>query len=261
MKDQWSFKVSLVLLPVDDFTGNIIKSPDIHISVPQAGRAIVKPDGFWIFPQLREPTVSVTLYGNHYQRQAVTIDVFPLSRKHPAEIIRILPSRACPFPPATVYMEGNIPEGATLYAAAGSAKNALRLSLDGQTGDQSVAIFRENKKNLDGKTYLLITSKTENGTYETDWVTFTSTTDSENGIFQIKTPLNHAHPKKTSVLYPAVTYPADTMGTAYFIALAADGTKKPIPLYCRLLTGRQSKESVFSVSTGETLQQNFMEDQ
>lgn len=254
MRDHWSSDVPLVLLAVDDFTGKIIRSPDIRIVVPGAGRPIIKPDGFWVFPDLRKPFVQATLYGERYQRQTFPVDVAALPKHHPVQIIRVLPSRAYPFPPDTVWLEGEIPEDATLFAAAEGARGTVRLRRDCRAGDELITVFQETRKNLSGRTYLLTAAE------EKDWITLTAPAESENGIYRLKTPLAHSYGKINALLSPAVTYASDAMGTHFLIAFAADGTKTRISLHCRLTAGSRREEAVFSVRAGETLRHNFMED-
>ncbi len=260
MKDQWTQNVPLVLLPVDDFTGNVIKSPDIHISIPGAARPVIKPDGFWVFPKLHTAFVHATLQGERYQRQTILVDVSALPESNPVQTIRVLPSRAHPFPSGTAYLEGEMPQGATLLAAAAGTKNTLRLRLDCNAGDPILTVFQETRKNLSGRTYLLTAAGSDKDTARKDWVTLTAPADFENAAYHLEKPPAHSYRKMNAVLSPAVTYQADTIGTHYFIALTADGAETSFPVYCRLTAGGWQREAVFPVKAGETVYQNFKED-
>ena len=88
-------KVSLVLLPIDDFTDRIITGSQLRMYTLEGNRpAIRKNDGYHVFCDLQGEEADICIDGPLYQRQTLTL---PINR----ETLDIYQVRMVPGPSTT----------------------------------------------------------------------------------------------------------------------------------------------------------------
>lgn len=247
--------IPLVILPLDEFTGKVIKSPDFRVLVEGAGRPFIKPEGYRIFMGELNKEVSVALWGRGYQEMKIKVSLAALKHKNPVVKIYVKPGRDYLFPAGTVYMTGKLPEHSVLLAAGMSCPGAGKLRLDCKEGDDTLAVYQKTPKDIDGMTYLLADRRGETG--KEDWAELLAATDFEGGVYLLKEPLCYNHPRARTGLFPAVRHVSDLQGEAYFIAIPAEEGLEKISVHCCLERDGYRQTYTFGIKAGETLYQDF----
>ena len=254
MGDEIHRHVSLVILPIDEFTGKRILSPDFLVRVQGAACPIIKQDGYRVFVgEFATQEIIVMLEGRFYRKKRITVDLSGIEESSPVVAVPVLPDRDYAFPSGTFFMEGRLPEGALLWAAGCSAWGMYRLSRDCEVGDMTLSVFRGGEEKSAGRGFLL----TEREGEGREWVEFDVSDDFMQSIYRLKRPVRHPHGRVGTNLYPLLCYEADAMGTEYFIAFPGEKDVTEISVRCRLLADNGTKEYEFFLKTGEIFYWDF----
>lgn len=260
MRERWGRQVPLVILPIDEYTGNVIRDPALEVSVAGLERPLIKPDGFRVF-SMGQPgpgagnlsaekgtaEFTVTLRGRHYQRMQVVISSAGLDEKDPVAKIYIKPDRSYPFLPGAIFIEGTLPEHARLWVAKADGPGALRLRADVQAGDDKLQIYRGGMQSFVGDSYLMLGQ----GREEREWVTLQTSVDAASGIYQLNSPICHEYTRTVAKLYKSICYESDVLGSDCFLALTGKNGEET-EICCRL-----DSDMSFRVRGGETLHLDF----
>lgn len=246
-------RVSLVILPVDGFTGKALAGADIHIQVEGAHRPLVKPDGFYVFCELPGEEVFAVLWGRHYRRMRVRIRFAELDPVNPVKVIRLNPDKDYPFPKGTAFLEGLLPEHSVLYAAGKAKACAGKLRADCEKGADTVAVYQEEETDLTGAAFLL----SDKDRTVNDWAELLSPEDPARGIYRMQEAAARTYRRMETDLFPAVRYEADETETSYFAAVRTDAGGDAVCVECCVTRGGEKKEYTFFVKAGEHLRQDF----
>ncbi|MCH5264626.1 MAG: hypothetical protein J1F02_01915 [Lachnospiraceae bacterium] len=195
-KDTVRFRVSLVVLPVDDFTGNPITGSQVRVFIPGQKPPVIKSDGYHVFLNLQEPQVEVCcesgLYGPRREEVVLPAGAEPLVIK-----LRLSPNASYPMPPGATCVAGRAEPGRRIRFRCADSGETYRLSREYQhTGEEkdTLCIFNPNHRELEGKT-MFIQGKDGKQEY------FTAAGLKEEGC-RLAEPLQHDYKKVGTVLYP-----------------------------------------------------------
>ncbi len=248
-----AWHISLVILPVDDFTGEVIVGARINVAVEKWGRPIVKPDGFYVFTGgFGEEAVAV-LWGRGYRKMRVKIRLADLDPKNPVEIIRVKPDKNHFFPKGSAFMEGILPEHSVLLVSGKTKAHVQKLRADCGEGADRITVYQEHEKNLSKALFLLADRKGD----REEWAELLSPVDPVQGIYLVREPFCGAHLRMETDLFPAVKYEADELACDYFIAVYGGAGEESFPAVCCLRQNGEEKGYTFCLKAGETLRQDF----
>lgn len=263
MRESWKRQIALVVLPVDEFTGNVIIDPALAITAGDMGKPLIKAEGFRVFSvettdtgklsaeqNAEKMNIEVTLRGSFYQKMQISVPFRQIDRKNPVIKAGMKPSRSYPFPPGTVYIEGMLPEHAVLWVARAEGPGALRLRVDARAGDDRLHIHQQELESRVGSSYLLLGK----GDEEMEWVTCAQTADGAyvtEGIYQLKECICRDYMHSVAKLYKCLCYESDVLGRDCFLALPGEPGRE-MTICCHLTSDHR-----FKVRGGETLQLDF----
>ncbi len=237
--------VSLVLLPIDDFTDRIITGSRIRMYTLEGGRpAIRKNDGYHVFCDLDGGEADICIDGPLYQKQTLKL---PINRET-AEVyqVRMVPGPGYPIPGGATVLTGKLPEGSEIRVFFQEQKKSCKLLYDYSPKEQGrkLALFQPAAMHLEGKT-LCISGKKK------DWEFFRITAqDKENCL--LEHPLSKAYRKIGTSVYPVYETAAKEDKNFYLpirsvpeegvcrcILKRADGREKEYEL--PLVSGRENR--------------------
>lgn len=251
MRESFGRKTPLVILPIDEFTGTVIRDPALEVFVEGAGKPLIKQEGFRVFlngaAKIAERDIVVTLRGSAYQEMRVSIAADRIEQKHPVVEIGMKPGRNYPFPPGTLYIEGSLPEHAALWVAKEEGAGALRLYADARMGDDRLRIYQDKSQDLSRHSYLLL----EQGGKNREWVTCTEAADFSQGIYQLSDYLIHDYTRERAKLYNAVSCERDILGEDCFLAFPGEPGQE-MTICCHV-----SDDHTIRVKGGESLWLDF----
>ena len=188
-------KVSLVLLPIDDFTGRIITGSQLRVYLKEENiSSIRKQDGYHVFCNLSGSEADICLEGPLYQKQILRLPIGQAESKvYP---VRMLPGMAYPLPKGTTTVSGTLPEGSVFKLFISGQKRSYKLLYDYDPGIQGkeLSLFRPFEMSLEGKT-MCIRDKEKN--HE-----FFKITDQNGNICMLEHPLSKAYQKIGTGVYP-----------------------------------------------------------
>ena len=188
-------KVSLILLPIDDFTGRIIKGSGLRVYFKEDNiSSIRKQDGYHVFCNLSGSEAEICLEGPLYQKQILRLPIGQEQAKvYP---VRMIPGIAYPLPKGTTIVSGTLPEGGVLRLVIFGKKNSCKLLCDYDPGMQGegLSLFQPFEMFLEGKT-MCIRNKEKN--HE-----FFKIMNQKDNICIPEHPLSKAYQKIGTDVYP-----------------------------------------------------------
>lgn len=152
-----AFHASLVVLIIDDFTGEPVPADQVTVSIPGHYSPLVKSDGYHVFVNLNETQVELICKSKIFEWYTEQVE---LTERDENEVlmIRLVPCKGYPVPPNTTCVTGQTQPGRKLMFWK-SFGEAYRLS-DNYTSslqeeDPLLAIYNPDHKELEGKTYFI----------------------------------------------------------------------------------------------------------
>lgn len=146
-------KVSVILLPIDDFTGRIIKGSNLRVYLTEDNiPSIRKQDGYHVFCNLSGSEAKICLEGPFYQKQILRL---PIGQgKLQVYPVRMLPGIAYPLPEGTTIISGTLPEGSVFRLFTLGKKGECKIMRDYDPGieGEGLSLFQPFEMFLEGKT-------------------------------------------------------------------------------------------------------------
>ena len=188
-------KVSLILLPIDDFTGRIIKGSKLRVYLTENNiSSIRKQDGYHVFCNLSGSEAEICLEGPLYQKQILRL---PIGLEKPKVYpVRMLPGTAYPLPEGTTIIRGTLPEGGVLKLFTLGQKRAYKLlhDYDPHIQGESLSLFRSFEMFLEGKTMCIRDKERQHE--------FFKITERKGDICTMEHPLSQTYRKIGTSVYP-----------------------------------------------------------
>lgn len=238
-------RVSLALLPIDDFTDRIITGSQLRVYTKEENiPSIRKPDGYHILCDLEGSEVEICLEGPLYQKQILRL---PIGQEEPKICqVRMLPGSAYPLPREAAIVYGTLPEGSMIRLFFPGQKRSCKLLYDYDPGIQGeeLFLFRPYEMSLEGKT--LCVRGREKG------MEFFRVTDQRGNICILENPLSKVYQKNEASVYPVYQAAGGEDGNIYLpigglageeacvcILVGADGQEKVCEM--TLTAGRENR--------------------
>lgn len=201
-------KVSLALLPIDDFTGRIITGSQLHVYVREGNiPSIRKPDGYHIFCDLTGCEAEICLEGPLYQRQVLKL---PIGQGEPNIYqVRMLPAVGYPLPQGATLVRGVLPPKSVLRLFFPGQRRSCKLLYDYDPGMQGeeLFLFRPYEMSMEGKT-MCICGKDKD-------LEFFRVSDQRGNICTLEHPLSKTYQKSGTGVYPVYEAAAGEDGSIY----------------------------------------------
>lgn len=229
-------KVSLALLPIDDFTDRIITGSQLHVYTMEDNiTSIRKPDGYHIFCDLAGDEAEICLEGPLYQKQILKL---PIVREEPTiHQVRMLPGIRYPLPQEATIVRGALPPGSVLRLFFTGQKRTAKLldHYDPDIQGQTLFLFRLCSMSLEGRT-LCICGKDKD-------MEFARVLDQRGNLCTLKHPLSKAYRKPDTSVYPVYEAAVYEDGSLYLPIHGLAGEENCV---C-ILTEADGKERTFNL--------------
>ncbi len=199
--------VSLVLLPVDDFTGQVITGSQLRMYTEEGGKpSIRKTDGYHVFCDLSGTSVRICIEGPLYQKQTVEL---PIDKKLTVHQVWMLPNSSYPIPSGATCIRGKLHPGSRFWLYFPEAKKNYKLLYDYEPEKhaKSLELFCPDQVHLEGKT-LCIRSQKDEGE-------FFRVTGQKDEVCQLEEPLKKSYKKIGTSVYPVYEVYAGADGDFY----------------------------------------------
>ena len=223
--------VSLVILPIDDFTEKVITDAKLRVYTEQGKRlAICKEDGYRIFCDLKESKVKICAEGPLYQKQTVE---FLVSGASVVFKLRMIPNSGYPIQRGVTSIRGFLKPKSKIQLFFPELKKKYKLLYDYAIEEQkrSLSLFFSEAVSLEGK--LLYIQNKEEGEF------FRVTGQTDENV-QIDRVLQKSYKKIGTTIYPVYEVFAEEDGSFY---LPIRGLLEGENLCnCRILEGDEEKE-------------------
>ncbi len=230
-------KVSLVLLPIDDFTDRIILGSQIRMYTLEGNRpAIRKSDGYHVFCDLEGQEAGICIEGPLYQRQTLTLPV----NGETVDVyqVRMVPGPGYPIPRGATIVKGRLPGGSVIRLFFQEQKKSCKLLYDYDPGEQGrrLSLFQPFEMHLEGKT-LCIGGKGKDRE-------FFRVSAQEGETCLLEHPLSRAYRKIGTSIYPVYETAVREDGSFY---LPIHSVPEEGGCLC-MLRGTDGRESVCEVT-------------
>lgn len=248
-------KVSAVLLLIDDFTDKPITSITAQVSAEGHERALRKPEGYYVFTNLKGSQVTVTVQTPSYLPQKLTLNFKQLQGDASSLVvkIRVKPGPGYSFPEGTTCLEGKTQPQARVWICSEEEKGTRKLLYDYEKGSRVISIYCPEKEELEGRAFF-IAKGSANGREELRLVTRCEEELLKSG-FVLENPLARSYKKIGTKLYPIYETEADTQGR-YF--LPVKGVEKEASYLCGWAKGKQVGEQLIELQPGRHKKMDFL---
>lgn len=201
-------KVSLAVLPIDDFTDRIITGSQLRVYIKDENiPSIRKPDGYHVFCDLASSEVEICLEGPLYQKRILKL---PVGREEPDIIqVRMLPGAGYPLPQGSTIVDGVLSPGSSIRLFFPRQKRSCKLLYDYDPGVQGeeLAIFRPYEMSLEGRVMGICGKEKD--------MEFFRVSDQKGNVCILEHPLSKPYRKTEASVYPILEAFAGEDGSFY----------------------------------------------
>lgn len=213
------FHTSLVVLVIDDFTGKPVVGSNVRVSIPGKEAPVAKGDGYYVFVNLTEPSVTLLCESGIYEQCTKQVDLAGGIERE-VLIIRLLPSIHYPLPAGTTCVSGKTQPGRRLLFWSGEGKG-YKLLCDyycKKKGEEDlIAIFNPDNKEMEGKFFFICCQE------EKEFFTIVGKTEKH---YRMDRVLSRDYQRIGTVIMPVHEIFADQEGS--FFLPVAGGDKKEL---------------------------------
>ncbi len=198
--------VSLVLLPIDDFSERVITGSGLRMYTEEGKKpSIRKEDGYHVFCDLTGENVRICIEGPLYQKQTLEL---PLGKTPGIYQVRVLPNTSYPIPSGATCVRGTLQPGSRIRIFFPEQKKNYKLLYDynPEKEGERLALFSPEKVKLEGKTLCIRNQDTE------EFFRVKSQTD---GICELEEALQKSYKKIGTGVYPVYEACAGEDGSFY----------------------------------------------
>ena len=199
-------RVSLVLLPIDDFTDRVITGSQLRMYLEEGGRpSIRKPDGYHVFCDLEGSAARICIEGPLYQKQTVEL---PLGGMATVYQVRMLPNASYPIPSGATCIRGRLKPGSRIRLFFPEQKKSYKLLYDYDPEEKglSLSLFNPELVPLEGKTLCICSREKEE---------FFRVKGQAEEICELEEPLQESYRKIGTSIYPVYEAFAEADGGFY----------------------------------------------
>lgn len=206
-------RVSLVLVPIDDFTDKIIteKLVNVEINGNNVRQAIRKQEGFFVFTNITQSNVNITIKAYSYNIAKLEVDINKLKKLNPIVKVRLKPNNQYKFPDGITCLSGNTIANTTIKIMYKCKNNLFMLFEDNKEKSSSIRIYNPLNIDLEGKNFI-ITEKNSKINEEFNIVQF----DEEKNLYILNEPLKKLYKKETCEILKIDYIDVFEEGTLFF---------------------------------------------
>lgn len=149
-------KVSLVLVPIDDFTDEIITKEKVNIEVMNEYiKPIRKSDGFIILTDLSKDNVDIKISSYFYNDVKMNINISKINKLNPVIKIRLKPGKYYRFNKSITCLSGTAINNSKLMVIVNNKENVFRLLEDNEKNKDVIKIYNPLKLDIEGQSFII----------------------------------------------------------------------------------------------------------
>ncbi len=206
-REGFSKTVSLVVVAIDDFTNKPITGSNVRVYIQGASLPIKKPEGYFVFTNLRSGELVVHAEGGLYHSLNTECRLSDDAEGYKFIKIRMLPNRSYPIPEGTSCVEGMAEPHSDITLYSTDKAGAYKLLFDTKAGEDTISIYHTPDVEMEGR-LLFITADGEKG----DYFRVASLRDGEKLQYSLAEPLRNSYKKIGTSLYAVYETTADQTG-------------------------------------------------
>ena len=219
--------VSLVIAPIDDFTGKPISGSKLRVWIEGEKPAIIKSEGYYVFVNLRPEEVTVQLEGGYFQHQELHVKIADYRDK--VIKVRMIPSHSYPIPSYATCVQGKVEGKSLVYAYCDSLKNPYKLLYNYDKNDEEVQIFHPDDVDMEGrKLYIKAKDNTEGEVMQ-----LSDLADPEKKSYRLVERLENSYKKIGTVLYPLYVIEPGEKGDFYLPLPSLTDKTSTMTFFCK----------------------------
>jgi hypothetical protein len=255
MNNTLSRQISLILVPYDDLTDQVVAEPVLTVYLDHLPREpIRKSEGFWIFTNLEVPVVRLKITSERYHTLNAVVDLTGLDPLYPIFLIRLKPGFGYARPPGSSLISGCVRDkkGAFIRQCPVAVQHgweggrARMLEETAVTGKGRVRLSAPQFNNLLGRQFIIQDVKTRI-LERTTVIQRHEDTD----LFILDNPLSRHYPANT-LMYQLTELTADDEGRFAFYIQTPEESAGQIKISAK--QGGKKAEYLFAPPTASTLQ-------
>jgi len=219
-EDRVAFHASLVVFIIDDFTGKPVTGSNVKVSILGQKEPVVKGDGYHIFMNLTEPSVTLLCESRIYEKRTKQV-ALEGGIKQEVLIIRLLPNAAYPMPSNTTCVSGRTQPRRRLLFWNGTGKGYKLLhdyNCQESGKEHLLSVFNPDNKEMEGKVFFICGQ----GKQEKEFFTIVGKTEP---YYRMDRVLSKDYKKIGTVVMPVCEIYADRNGD-FFLPVARGNTQK-----------------------------------
>lgn len=234
-EDRVRFHASLVVLVIDDFTGRPVVGSNVKVSIREQKPPVVKGDGYYVFVNLTETSVTLLCESGIYEQRTEQVDLAG-GMENEVLIIRLLPNAQYPIPSNTTCISGRTQPGRRLLFWNSDGKGYKLLydyTCQEKENEHLIDIFNPDNKEMEGKVFFICGQDER----KKEYFTIVGKTDQH---YRMDRPLSRDYKKVGTVIMPVYEIYADERGE-FFLPVAGNYDQKT-ELICQAEGDKEDKK-------------------
>lgn len=149
-------KVSLVIIPIDDFTDEVIKKLDIAIKINEINREFIKKqEGFFIITDLEEDIIKINISVYSFIKVSLNVNLSELDKLNPVIKVRLKPNERYNFKSGITCIKGQTKCDSEILIIYENKSNTFRLLEDIDAEAESIRIYNPLNRKLEGSSIII----------------------------------------------------------------------------------------------------------
>jgi hypothetical protein len=207
---------SLIVLVIDDYSNKVVISSGLSVEVEGEKKPIRKPDGYYVFLNLKNKAANLTIRCNTYYTEKRSVDLTQLKNTDPVIKIRVKPNKYYPALHQATCLQGIGKPGCEVRVVCEDAMKHFRLLYDYNKDDMKdeIAIYNPDNNDLEGKLFQIMDKDRKHK----EMFCAVKSKETQNSLYKIEPPLKNTYQKVGTKILPVFSSKTDSNGE-YFIMI------------------------------------------
>lgn len=251
MADNWTRRVSLVIMLIDDMTDKVITDA-ARVWIEGQPACIRKAEGYYVFTNLTGERASVRIRHGMYEPKTVELPVPKVEEPYVLRMVRMTPGRGLRLPAGAGCVEGKAEPGSRILLFGRPGDKGLKLLYDyDRKAGRHISIYHPPDMQLEGK---LLRMVEKNGSAAEN---FRILSKEEDG-YVLEEPLKRSYKKMETTIYPVYEAQADERGR-FFLPVGRLGAASAV--FCCQALGKRQIEREITLEKGAVVKADLLQEE
>lgn len=248
MADNWTKRVSLVILLIDDMTDRVITDA-AQVRIEGQPACIRKAEGYYVFTNLTGERAFVRIRQGMYEPKTVEIKVPGAGEPYVMRKVRMTPGRGCRLPAGAGCVEGRAEPGSRILLFGRRGERGLKLLYDyGKRAEKRISIYHPPDMQLEGKLLRIVEKNGSAGE-------IFRVLSKEGDGYVLEEPLGRGYKKMETTIYPVYETQADEEGR-FFLPVGKLGAASAV--FCCQALGKRRIEREITLEKGVVVRADLL---